>query len=66
MRPMSIIRTTHTAVVRTLQAQDSWTRQCTMGTQFLVPSGWLRSDNPENGQLTGKGEATNGRADSEF
>jgi hypothetical protein len=64
---MSILRTTHTAVVCTLQAQDSWTRQCTMGTQSLVSSGWLRSDkNPENGQLTGKGEATNGRADSEF
>jgi hypothetical protein len=38
-----------------------------MGTHFLVPSGWLRSDKkPENEQLIGKGEATNGRADSEF
>jgi hypothetical protein len=64
---MSILRTTLIAVVFTLQAQDSWTRQCTMGTQSLVPSGWLRSDkNPENEQLIGKGEATNGTADSEF
>jgi len=64
---MSILRTTHIAVICTLQAQDSWTRKFTMGTQSLVLSGWLRSDkNPENEQLTGKGEATNGRADSEF
>jgi len=49
MRPMSIFRTTHIAVVCTLQVQDSWTRQCKVGTQPLVPSGWLRSDkNPEN------------------
>jgi len=52
MTPMSILRTTHNAIVCTLQVQDSWTRQCTVGMQPLVPSGWLRSDkNPENEEL---------------
>ena len=49
---MLILRTTRIAVVCTLQARDSWPRQCTVGTQSLVPSGWLRSDKtPENEQL---------------